>query len=359
MRTPGFCDSKPPARAHPASPDSVRCPQPGFANATATAQHPAHMRVAVIDIGSNTIKLLVAARSASGGIETVRYAVEEARLGRGLGGAQPALAADSMDRGAAAVARLLALARTFAPAKVALVATSAVRDAANGPDFTARLDRETSLPVRILTGDEEANFIGRGLAADPALAGANDFYLFDLGGGSLECLEFRHRRATQAVSLRLGCVRLTERCVADPAAPFSTADRATIADVVRQTFAGPPSPFRFTLPAPATAVATGGTVTTVRAMLAAQAGCALEATGTTVSVAELETLFASTAGLSLSARRELPGLPAARADVFPAALATILEVTRLAGIERLTHSFYNLRYGIADELLGVGPAGAA
>jgi exopolyphosphatase/guanosine-5'-triphosphate,3'-diphosphate pyrophosphatase len=311
------------------------------------------MRVAVIDIGSNTIKLLVAARSAAGGIDTVHYAAEEARIGSGLGGAHPTLAADSMQRGATAVAKLLALARTFIPAKTVLVATSAVRDATNGPDFTARILRETGLPVRILGGQEEANAIGRGLAADPALAGAQDFYLFDLGGGSLECLEFHARRAAQSVSLPLGCVRLTERLVADPAAPFTAQNRTAIANTVQHQFSGAAnSLFRFTLAAPATAVATGGTVTTVRAMLAAQAGRSLAESATSVSVTELELLFARIAALPIEARRIVPGLPAARADVFPTALATILEVARLTHVERFTHSFYNLRYGIADELLG-------
>ncbi len=313
------------------------------------------MRVAVIDIGSNTIKLLVAARSVAGGIETVHFAVEEARIGRGLGSARPTLAPESIERGVAAVARLLAVAQPFSPGKTVLVATSAVRDAANGCDFAERVRRESGLAVRILTGQEEADYIGRGLAADPALAGAQDFYLFDLGGGSLECLEFRARRAVQSASVPLGCVRLTERFVEDPSAPFSATDRATIAAVVRETFAGEVNtPFRFALPAPAPAVATGGTVATVRAMRAAMHGQPLEGSDTTVALAELEQLFAHTAALPLAARRALPGLPAARADVIPTALATILEVARLAGVERLTHSFYNLRYGIADELLAPG-----
>ncbi len=313
------------------------------------------MRVAVIDIGSNTIKLLVAARAAAGGIETVHYAVEEARIGRGLGGERPTLAPDSIERGVAAVARLLAVAQTFSPGQTVLVATSAVRDAANGRDFAKRVRQESGLAVRILTGQEEADYIGRGLSADPALAGAQDFYLFDLGGGSLECLEFRARRAVQSVSVPLGCVRLTERLVADPAAPFTAADRAATTTAVQEAFAGGlEAPFSFALPAPATAVATGGTVTTVRAMLAAVHGQPLEASDTTVAVAELEQLFARTAALPLAARRVVPGLPAARADVFPTALATILEVAALARVERFTHSFYNLRYGIADELLGDG-----
>lgn len=307
------------------------------------------MRVAVIDIGSNTIKLLVAARSATGGLDTVHFAAEEARIGSGLGAERPTLTDDSIARGSAAVVRLVALARTFTPAQIALVATSAVRDAANGADFTNRLFTATGLSVRILSGTEEADAIGRGLAADPALAGARDFYLFDLGGGSLECLEFRERRATQSVSFRLGCVRLTERCQADPTAPFTAADHLTVATVVRREFAA--GAFHFALPAPAAAVATGGTVTTVRAMLAAAAGRSLDENGTSVTVAELTQLLRRSAALPLTARRALPGLPAARADVFPTALATILEVAQLAGIERFTHSFYNLRYGIADELL--------
>jgi exopolyphosphatase/guanosine-5'-triphosphate,3'-diphosphate pyrophosphatase len=307
------------------------------------------MRVAVIDIGSNTIKLLVAARTATGGVDTVRYAVEEARLGHGLNAANPMLTEESMTRGAAAVGKLVALARTFAPAQIALVATSAVRDATNGPAFAARLLRATGLPVRILTGTEEADAIGRGLAADPALTGARDFYLFDLGGGSLECLEFRERRAAQSVSLRLGCVRLTERCVADPEAPFTTADRAEVATTVRCEFAA--AAFRFALPSPVVAVATGGTVTTVRAMLAASTDGSVEDHSTTVTIAELEALLARSASLPLDERQQLPGLPAARADVFPTALATILEVARLARVERFTHSFYNLRYGIAASLL--------
>lgn len=313
------------------------------------------MRVAVIDIGSNTIKLLVAARAANGGVDTVHYAVEEARIGRGLGGDHPTLAADGLQRGATAVAKLLALARTFEPTHIALVATSAVRDAANGAEFASRIQRETGLPVRILTGTEEADAIGRGLAADPALAGAQDFYLFDLGGGSLECLEFHARHTGQSVSVPLGCVRLTERLIADPTAPFTAANRTAIVAAVRGVFSGKATAcFRFNLPAPATAVATGGTVTTVRAMLAAQAGRSLDESDTCVTTTELEQLFARTASLSLADRRALPGLPAARADVFPTALATILEVATLARVERFTHSFYNLRYGIADELLGNG-----
>jgi len=309
--------------------------------------------VAVIDIGSNTIKLLVATRAAAGPITTLHFAAEEVRISRGLGAARPVLSEEGMARGLAAIQRLLAVAGRFAPRETVLVATSAVRDAANGAVFCARIAAATGHPVRILTGDEEANFIGRGLMVDPALTGLCDFYLFDLGGGSLECLMFCGRATAQALSLPLGCVRLTESCVPDPAQPFTAADRASIAATVREVLAA--SGFRFALPPASPAVATGGTVTAARAILAAQTGRSLEETPATVSTAELEQLLGLTAPLPLPQRRAVPGLPSKRADVFPAALATLLEVAGLAQVDRFAHSFYNLRYGIAAESLDRTP----
>jgi len=305
--------------------------------------------VAVIDIGSNTIKLLVAARGVAGRIETLHFVAEEARISRGLGAAQPVLSEEGMDRGLAAVERLLAAAAPFAPRQTVLVATSSVRDAANGAEFCARIAAATGHRPRILSGEEEANLIGRGLAADPALASLRDFYLFDLGGGSLECLSFRERATTQALSVPLGCVRLTERCVSDPAGPFTPADRGRIAAVVREVLDS--SKFRFALPPAASAVATGGTLTSARAIVDAPSGHSDEAGASTILVADLENLLNLTAPLPLAQRRAVRGLPPKRADVFPAALATLLEVARFAGVDRFTHSFYNLRYGVVAEML--------
>lgn len=312
---------------------------------------PSPSAVAVIDIGSNTIKLLVARATLPGRIETVRYAVEEARISRGISAANPKLDDESRARGLAAIQRLLAIAAEHQPASTTLVATSAVRDAANGADFIAQVREATGHTIRLLSGDEEANYIGRGLAADPALAGARDFYSFDLGGGSLECLEFRDRRIAQGVSYRLGCVRLTERCVPVPAAPFTADDRARIAAVVRAAFES--GTFRFTLPAPASAIGTGGTVSTARSILAALEGQVMTEGTAIVTVAQLETLFAKLAPLTLDERLRIPGVPTSRSDVLPTALATMLEVGRLAGVDAFVHSFFNLRYGIAVEALGI------
>jgi exopolyphosphatase/guanosine-5'-triphosphate,3'-diphosphate pyrophosphatase len=305
--------------------------------------------VAIIDIGSNSIKSLVASRDDNGAIVARLAETIDARISAGIGQARSRLSEEGMQRGLAAIQELLQGTAALAPARTVLVATSAVRDADNGSEFAERIRSSTGHELRILSGDEEANLIGRGLTADRQLAQLHDFYVFDLGGGSLECLTFRSRKVEQAISLPLGCVRLTERCVENPEGPFANEARAKVAAVCREVLNK--SRFNFNLPANTPAVFTGGTITTVRAMLEAKDGKPLPDAASTISVAELRGLLEETAPRSLEARKQVPGLPAARADVFPTALATVLAIAEMGGFRSFLHSVQNLRYGLADELL--------
>ncbi len=314
--------------------------------------------VAIIDIGSNSIKTLVARRHEDGRLEALKNKTLDVRISAGLGAATPRLSEDGMQRGLQAIQELIAMGAPFAPARTVLVATSAVRDAANGDEFRARVLAATGHPIRLLSGDEEANLIGRGLTCDPALGDLRDFYVFDLGGGSLECLAFRERRIEQALSLRLGCVRLTEKFVADPAAPIGHDAMLGAALHVKQELrrAG----FRFDLPAPATAVFTGGTVTAMRLIKGARHGVGLDATPAVIATDSLALLLDEILPLPLEERRAIPGMPAARADVLPIALVTLLAVAETAALPRFHHSLYNLRWGLAAETLEAGetPGGA-
>jgi len=299
--------------------------------------------VAVIDIGSNSIKLLVAARGGDGRLVAKKLQTIEARISAGLSAEKPRLGSEGMARGIEAVQELAAQALAFEPASTVVVATSAVRDAENGAEFCDRIKTATGLAVRILSGDEEANLIGQGLLCDPQLAGERDFYVFDLGGGSLECIAFQDRKVVREVSLPLGCVRLTEKFVPDPSAPFPPEAATAIATHTRAAVTAA----NFSLANPATAIGTGGTLTSVRAMLAARAGQRLEETSVDLPVAALRELLAQIGGLTLAERKKLPGLPAGRSDVFPAALATLIALADLAGFPAYRHSLYNLRWGLA------------
>ncbi len=305
--------------------------------------------VAVIDIGSNSIKILVAARNEAGTLSSLHYRTIDARISAGISRAEPRLTEEGMTRGLEAITSLLTDAATHAPSKVILVATSAVRDALNGADFIARVLAATGHTIRLLSGDEEANLIGRGLTCDPALAHLRDFYVFDLGGGSLECLAFRDRKIEQAVSLQLGCVRLTEKFVTDSSAAFTTNQAIAIATYTRDLITR--SGFKFSLPATAAAVGTGGTVTTVRTILGARQGHTLAQTSTQIPLPDLCTLLDELGTLPLVARQKIPGLPPARADVFPTALTTVITLAELGNFPSFENSLYNLRYGLASAAL--------
>ncbi len=305
--------------------------------------------VAVIDIGSNSIKVLVAARAPTGGLTILKTRTLDARISAGISQAVPRLSEPGMAAGLDAIRALLAEAAPFSPAATVLVATSAVRDAQNGTEFRDRVSRATGHAIRILSGDEEANLIGRGLTCDPALAELRDFYMFDLGGGSLECLAFRDRKIQQAVSLQLGCVRLTEKFVTDPTAPFSSEAQRAIRQHTQDLLAQ--SNFGFALPPGTAAIGTGGTVTVARAILAARSGLTLEASEPQVTLAQLHELLAWLGPLPLAERRSIAGLPPARADVMPAALTTLITVAETGGFTAYRHSLYNLRYGLAAEAL--------
>jgi exopolyphosphatase/guanosine-5'-triphosphate,3'-diphosphate pyrophosphatase len=302
--------------------------------------------VAVIDIGSNSIKVLVAARAPSGGVTALKSRTIDARISAGISTADPRLGKDGMARGLEAIRALLQEAAPFAPVRTILVATSAVRDARNGADFQEHVRAATGHDIKILTGDEEANLIGRGLTCDPALTALRDFCVFDLGGGSLECLAFEDRNIRQAVSLQLGCVRLTEKFLPDPTAPFTREAAHAMAEHTRAVVSG--SGFTF-IRAPA--IGTGGTVSTVRSILAARGGTTFAQSEPVVAVADLRALLAEFGALPLSARRQVVGLPPQRADVFPAALTTLIALAELGGFDAYRNSLFNLRYGLAARAL--------
>lgn len=304
--------------------------------------------VAVIDIGSNSIKILVATKRADGHVEALKTHTLDARISAGISQSEPRLSDDGMTKGLAAIHDLLALAAPFAPTHTVLVATSAVRDAVNGSEFRERVLASTGHAIRILSGDEEADLIGRGLTCDPALAHLRDFYVFDLGGGSLECLAFRDRRIEQQLSLKLGCVRMTEKFIPASRAPLQNSECIALALHVRDAIKQ--SGFRFNL-ARAEAVFTGGTFTTVRAIKAALHGVRLEDTSPLVSTATLHELLDEIGPLTLEERKLIPGMPAARADVFTAALVTVVAVAEFGLFERFHHSLYNLRWGLAAQAL--------
>lgn len=305
--------------------------------------------VAVIDVGSNSIKLLVARyASPEAPVEAVFTETIETRISAGISRSQPELSPRAMDQGLASIRELLRLAETFEPADIRLVATSAVRDARNGMEFIDRIRHESGQIMQILSGTEEARYIGRGLACDPQLKGLNSFLQMDLGGGSLELVRFTDNQIEQAISLQLGSVRLTEAFLTDPEAPLDPNLQDEIFAHLESTLSK--STFDFQ-PRDWPLLITGGAATVTRAILAARANSSIEEISPRLELKTLTDLRTQLARLPLHERLAIPHLPARRADILPTALITIESVLKYAQRDAITHSFYNLRYGVAHEAL--------
>jgi exopolyphosphatase/guanosine-5'-triphosphate,3'-diphosphate pyrophosphatase len=305
-------------------------------------------RVAVIDIGSNSIKALVANRHGSGQIIAIDQRTLDSRISSGIGQNVAALSEKGMVLGVDSVAELLKFIAPYAPQEIRIVATSAVRDAQNGSNFQHRLKQRTGHDLQILSGDEEAEFIGRGLLCDPALRAWENFNVFDLGGGSMECVSFENRRSVHALSLPLGCVRLTEKLIANPEAALSAADADTVRRYVQDALIDAAIPF---INSAGRAVFTGGTMTSCRVILAEAKNITLAETSSQLSIELIAAILKKLGRLPLPERREIAGLPDRRADVMPVALVTVLALAAAGKFTSFQHSFYNLRWGVADSLL--------
>ncbi len=218
--------------------------------------------VAVIDVGSNTLKLLV---TAAGKEPVVLYQkVLETRISRGIGGRRPRLSQSGIEAGLRGIEELLEEAADFRPESVSIAATSAVRDAENGEDFADLVLERTNVRMRILSGEDEAHIVGIGLRQDPSLKKGEEFCFLDIGGGSAEIVHYRQDNIAQMASLPLGAVRLTEKFVSDPKRPLPTDEAGAIAEYTERVLRESPLEFdERKLPF----VGTGGTFAYTRALI--------------------------------------------------------------------------------------------
>src|SRR5690348_6464965 len=193
---------------------------------------PGHRRVAAIDIGSNSIRQIVADVSPDGMIQVVDEMKAAPRLAAGLSSTGE-LSAASIAAALEAVDRMATLARTLGAERIDAVATSAVREATNSQAFLADIQRATGLKVRVLSGDEEARLSFRSAVAHFDM-GVGRTVVMDIGGGSLELALSAEGIIDRLASLPFGAIRLTERFLsAGITAKAVTRLRKAVADGIK------------------------------------------------------------------------------------------------------------------------------
>ncbi|MGI9861008.1 hypothetical protein SDD30_06440 [Moorella naiadis] len=267
-------------------------------------------RYAALDIGSNSVRLLVG--DVAG--ERVTPCRAELRSTRLLAGATGGwLQEEPVRRTAAAVAELAGLARGYNPAGMACIATSATREARNPEILTVAVATGAGLDVNIIDGSTEARLAYQGALAGLTVPVANPLVI-DIGGGSTE-FSWREGRELQFTSVRVGAVRVMEEGL----------DREAIASLLAPNLA------RIRESRPGLIIGTGGTITTLAAMELALPAYQPELVhGLILPAARVADWRRRLAALPAEARRELPGLQPERADIIVPGV-TILEII-LAGL---------------------------
>ena len=162
-------------------------------------------RIAVLDLGTNTFHLLIA-EGAMPDVNTIKHVTEAVKLGEG-GINEGIIRPEAYRRGISAMQRFENLLKQYRPDKVKALATSALRNAANGPDFIAEVKEKTGIIIEIIDGDTEAGYIYKGIKAAGCLAAGNNLIL-DIGGGSVELIWCSTDEIYWKHSFEIGAARL-------------------------------------------------------------------------------------------------------------------------------------------------------
>jgi len=298
------------------------------------ARRPIH---AAIDVGSKSIRLLVARQLSLEAFEVVDEDRLDARLGEGQQGGE--LTADAIERGVRALRILTQVARAYGPARVDAVGTEALRSAPNAAQFIERVFDETGVRVRILSANQEAFASFLGVVNSSSL---DSGYIVDIGGGSLELIRVEDRRFADSVSVPFGSIYASER--------FFRSDPPTAKEVrsLRRAVRDHLSPAK-----PGEHLhGAGGAIRNLGRMTRINRGYPLSRLhGFAVTRSDLRRVTRALLAAPAVDRRRLAGINVDRVATLPAAAVVIEEVMDLVGAPSMVVSGQALREGLLWQVI--------
>ena len=294
-----------------------------------SAPGPAASRVAVIDLGSNSVRLVVF----EGGVRTPVPVFNE-KVVCGLGRGVPTsgrLNAEGVELALRSLARFVGLARLMDVGCFEVLATAAVREAEDGPDFAAEIERRFGLEVRVLSGEEESRLAALGVVGGLPSA---DGVMGDLGGGSLDLVMLNRGSIGDLVSLPLGPLWLSEAADGDRARARRIIDEALSSMSWLDEGRG------------RTFFPVGGAWRTLARISIDQSGHPLHILdGYTLGRRQATDLVGVLAGLGRKTLEGIPGVSSRRLDTLPMAALLLERLLKRVGPERVTFSAYGMREG--------------
>jgi exopolyphosphatase / guanosine-5'-triphosphate,3'-diphosphate pyrophosphatase len=297
-------------------------------------------RVAVVDIGSNSTRLLVA--DVEGGrVSEVERQSRVTRLGRGVD-LTGQLSAEAIEAACAVIADYVTICRETDVENVESIATSAVRDAANGSAFIAELRERFALSARVLDGEDEARLTYLGATAEHPPTSPT--LVVDIGGGSTELIVGTGAEIAFHTSLQAGVVRHSERHIASdpPTTEELEGVAADIRSLIESATASQPGA------SAQTGIGVAGTPTSLASIeLGLEPYDPKQVHGHTLALTSIQRLLSQLASAPLDKRAQIPGMHPDRAPTIVAGVVILVETMRAFGLERITASEHDILYGCA------------
>jgi len=303
-------------------------------------------KAAALDVGTNSIKIVVGQMNDDGIPRVLREATTNPRLGEGVDSTR-LIEPEAQERAMNAIARLVGIAKSMGASETRIVATSAVRDAENKDELIDRVRQRFSLGLEVLSEEEEGRLSHLAVEEDPMLGKFDgNQATVDVGGGSTELTLASANKTLRSASVKVGAVRLTERFLdADTPTP---AQRAQARDYAMDMLLGAVGKFDADR-----VVGIGGTaVNLARIWHEIPEDKTEEAHGSTITQANIKALIDGMCALTLEKRRTLVGLEPERADIIVAGAVIFDALLDVLGREDMIVSTRGLRHGILYELLG-------
>ncbi|WOX55941.1 Ppx/GppA phosphatase family protein [Methanoculleus palmolei] len=304
--------------------------------------------VAFFDLGTNSVRLLVACFESPQSYTVLTKQKEVVRLGEGAF-IRGWLRDDAMDRAVLVCRRFVDLSRSFGAVECVAVATSAVREARNSADFLKRLQNETGLNVRTVSGVEEARLIYLGVSRGIEMGDAVALFV-DIGGGSTEIIVGDRGQERMLESLHLGAIRLTNQFFEDGATDSVPPEvyeeiRRYIRDVVT------PVAERVKRERVDVAYGSSGTIQNLAEIARRSVSDRLSDTPPALTREDLGKTAALLCSLPLDRRKGVPGINPDRADIIIAGTAILEEVMDAFGLSEIRISDRGLRDGLIVDYL--------
>lgn len=300
------------------------------------------MKVAALDLGSNTFLCLVAEVSKTAVTKVYSDNVEIVRLGQGLDKSKK-FHPEALQRADACLKNFSAIINEQNPEKVLAMATSAARDALNKEELFA-IAKKYNIVLEIIPGDKEAEITYRGAVSGFSMQNQN-LMVIDVGGGSTEFIFGRDEKLLAGKSFDIGCVRLTEKFITSQPTPDLQVKKLiefVDADILKAKALMPPD---FSLDQ---IVAVAGTPTT---LVAAELGYfdVQKIDGYKLSLTKLEEWLSKMTTSTVEEKVKM-GVPTGRADVILVGVVILARTLHLFGLKEMTVSTRGVRYGVALEM---------